>query len=80
MNMNGMQKIVCAVGVFLSMLPILGFPGSWENFFMICGGLSVLVLTLRSAQHKKTFGERVFEEARSIASQVFVERNPTLSR
>ena len=75
--MTGSQKFVCAIGIGFVLLPMLGFPGSWENFFMIVGGGFVTLLTARSAQRKKTFSEKVFEEARSIASQVFVERNPT---
>lgn len=74
--MNGLQKSVFVIGISLALLPLLGFPGMWENFFNILGGLSVAVLTFRSSHYKKTFGERVLEEARSIASQVFVEHNP----
>lgn len=77
MNLNRLQKIVCVIALCLAIMPLLGFPSGWENFFMITGGLSIIFLTVRSARHKKTLGERVFEEVKSIASQVFVEHNPT---
>lgn len=80
MNMDSFQKSVCFTGIFIALLPFLGFPGVWENFFMFMCGLSVVFLTIKSARHKKSFGEKVFDSAKSIVSQVFVENNPTVNR
>lgn len=80
MNMNGLQKSVCGIGIFITLLPALGFPSSWESFFMVIGGLSVVFMTIFSVRHKKTFGEKILEEAKSIVSQVFVENSPTEQR
>lgn len=79
MNINGIQKSVCVIGVCMALLPFLGFPGTAETLFVFIGGLSVCVLTLFSARHKQTFGEKVIESFNSVASRVFVENRPQSS-
>jgi len=75
--MNGSQKSICIIGILLAIIPFLGFPGSVESFFVFALGVSVSIIAFASSRKKKSFGERVMGEIKSIASQVFVENSPT---
>ena len=77
--MNGFQKGVFIIGICLALLQFLGFPSGWETFFVFTAGVSVSIFTFIGMRHRKTFGEKVLEGVRSVASQVFVENGPTSS-
>lgn len=40
------SKIILALGIFIALLPVLGFPQSWESFFEVASGLSIVLLSL----------------------------------
>lgn len=61
------------------LLPFLGFPGSFENFFICLGGFLVATLTFLSPRFRKTLGERVFDEVKAFTSNVFVENKPPVN-
>ena len=40
------SKIILTIGVIIALLPLLGFPHSWESFFEVVGGLSIVLLSV----------------------------------
>ncbi|MEK7227323.1 MAG: hypothetical protein AAB641_00295 [Patescibacteria group bacterium] len=40
------SRIIITLGVLIALLPLLGFPHSWESFFQIFAGLSIALLSV----------------------------------
>ena len=40
------QVIIILLGLWIVLLPFLGFPGLWETFFMVGSGFLIVVLSL----------------------------------
>ena len=40
------SKIILSIGVVVALLPALGFPHSWESFFQVFAGLSIVLLSI----------------------------------
>ena len=40
------NKIIITLGFLIAVLPFLGFPHSWNNFFQIVFGLSIVLLSV----------------------------------
>ena len=40
------SKIILAIGCFIALLPVLGFPHAWESFFEVMGGLGIVLLSV----------------------------------
>jgi len=40
------SRVIVTLGALIALLPILGFPRSWEFFFQIAAGLSIIILSL----------------------------------
>jgi len=40
------SRVIVTLGAIIALLPILGFPRSWEFFFQIAAGLSIIILSL----------------------------------
>ena len=40
------SRIIITFGVLIALLPLLGFPHSWESFFQIVAGLSIVLLSV----------------------------------
>jgi hypothetical protein len=40
------SRIIPLIGFFIALLPVLGFPHSWELFFQVVGGLSIVLLSV----------------------------------
>lgn len=47
------NRIILVLGVLIALLPVLGFPRSWESFFQILAGLSIVLLSVWSTIDKK---------------------------
>ncbi|MEK7112357.1 MAG: hypothetical protein AAB875_03435 [Patescibacteria group bacterium] len=47
------NRIILVLGVLIALLPVLGFPRSWESFFQISAGLSIVLLSVWSTIDKK---------------------------
>lgn len=47
------NKIIIALGALIALLPIFGFPPSWESFFQIAAGLSIVFLSVMISIDKK---------------------------
>lgn len=41
------QLVIFFLGVWVALLPLLGFPGSWKTFFFVVSGLAIAVLSFR---------------------------------
>ncbi|MBX4200320.1 hypothetical protein KW790_02570 [Candidatus Parcubacteria bacterium] len=40
------SRIVLTLGFFIALLPVLGFPHSWESFFQVASGLIIVLLSV----------------------------------
>ncbi|MEK7194206.1 MAG: hypothetical protein AAB660_00765 [Patescibacteria group bacterium] len=40
------SRIIPIIGFFIALLPVLGFPHSWESFFQVVGGLGIVLLAV----------------------------------
>lgn len=40
------SRIIVTLGALIALLPILGFPHSWEAFFQIVAGLAIVLLSV----------------------------------
>lgn len=47
------SRIILMLGVLVALLPVLGFPRSWEAFFQVLAGLSIVLLSVWSTIDKK---------------------------
>ncbi len=47
------NRIIIILGLLVALLPILGFPGSWESFFQVTAGLSIVVLLVWATIDKR---------------------------
>jgi hypothetical protein len=65
------NKIILSLGVFIALLPVLGFPYSWEAFFQVLFGLSIVLLSvLISVDRRLSLKARVEKrQARKRAMQ-----------
>lgn len=85
------SRIILAIGFLLVLLPILGFPPNWDEFFMVASGLlivllSVLIavdrrLTLKAKAEKRSARKRAIATsavASSISDEVASETQDVL--
>jgi hypothetical protein len=47
------NRIILILGVIIALLPILGFPRSWESFFQVLVGLTIVLLSVWSTVDKR---------------------------
>ncbi len=47
------NRVILSIGVVIALLPVLGFPHSWESFFQILAGLSIVLLSVWAQIDKK---------------------------
>lgn len=47
------NKIIITLGAFIALLPILGFPTSWESFFEVVIGLAIILISVWATVDKK---------------------------
>lgn len=61
MNKN---KIILILAVILALMPFLGFPSSWKDFFYVITGLLIIMLSLmkKRTELKKNSSEISTEE------------------
>jgi hypothetical protein len=79
------SRTILALGFFIALLPVLGFPQAWESFFEVASGLlivflSVLIsvdrrLTMKSKAEKRHLRKRALIEAQS-ANQAEASSEP----
>ena len=47
------NKIIVSLGVLVALLPVLGFPHSWESFFEVVAGLAIVAISVWTNIDKK---------------------------
>ena len=47
------SKIILTLGFFIALLPLLGFPHSWETFFEVVSGLGIVLLSIMISVDKR---------------------------
>jgi hypothetical protein len=47
------SKIILTLGCFIALLPVLGFPHAWEEFFEVVGGLGIVFLSVAMSVDKR---------------------------
>ena len=47
------NRIIVVFGLLVALLPILGFPRSWESFFQVAVGLSIVLLSVWASIDKR---------------------------
>lgn len=72
------RKLVIVLAVLVALVPFLGFPGSWENFFVALAGALIALLSadLRFLKRKKKPARRPKERQPGV-TEVYVENAPT---
>jgi len=40
------SRIILSLGIFVALLPVLGFPYAWESFFEVAAGLTIVLLSV----------------------------------
>lgn len=71
------SKIILAIGFLVALLPVLGFPHSWETFFQIVFGLSIVALSfLISVDRRLSLKARV--QKRQARKRAVIDTNPEI--
>ena len=71
------SKIILAIGFLVALLPVLGFPHSWESFFQIVFGLSIVTLSfLISVDRRLSLKARV--QKRQARKRAVIDTNPEI--
>jgi hypothetical protein len=47
------SRIIVTLGALVALLPLLGFPKSWESFFQVFAGLSIVLLSVWATIDRK---------------------------
>ncbi len=47
------NRIITSLGVLIALLPLLGFPHSWESFFQVTTGLFIVLLSVWATIDKR---------------------------
>jgi len=47
------NKIILVLGLIIALLPVLGFPHTWESFFQVVAGLSIIMLSVWATIDRK---------------------------
>ena len=69
------SKIILTLGVLTALLPVLGFPHTWESFLQIVFGLSIVLLSvLISVDRRLSLKARV--QKRQARKRAVVDTNP----
>jgi hypothetical protein len=83
------SRTILALGFFIALLPVLGFPHAWESFFEVASGLLIVFLsflisvdrrlTMKSKAEKRHLRKRALVEAQ-MASVPTPEVHPNYGR
>ena len=74
------SKIILSIGFLVALLPVLGFPHSWESFFQVVFGLSIVALSvLISVDRRLSLKARVHKRQirkRALVDSEMARQNP----
>lgn len=76
------NRILLILGVWIALIPFLGFPSSYKSFFIIASGLFVVLLAFLHAREKRRIERSLFEMShrKETVTEVFAERRPIWNR
>jgi hypothetical protein len=67
------KKSTFFLGIFIFLIPFLGFPSSWKSAFVIISGISLVLMSVKISLPKK--GSRI-KTKKERTTPVFVENIP----
>jgi len=70
------RKTIFFIGFIVFLLPVLGFPGSWESFFEIVSGLILMFLAARKTLEKRIVKDKRIRLKRKEKNPIYIESNP----
>lgn len=65
------------LGIFIFIIPFLGFPSSWKTIFIVVSGVVLVLMSLKLSLPRKTTRVKSKKER---TTPVFVENIPIYSR
>jgi len=75
------SRIILCLGFFIALLPVLGFPNSWDHFFDTASGLLIVLLSVLISVDKrlmqKAKAEKRVQRKRALVSTPVAEEAPT---
>jgi hypothetical protein len=70
------NRILFILGLWTILVPFLGFPSSYKNFFVISAGVLVVVLAFFYARDKRMNKQATGVETAPVKTEVFAESFP----
>lgn len=67
------KKSTFFLGIFIFLIPFLGFPSAWKSAFVIISGISLVLMSVKISLPKK--GSRI-KTKKERSTPVFVENIP----
>lgn len=71
------NRIILGIGFFIALLPVLGFPATWESFFQVVGGLGIVLLSVLLTVDKRLM-QKAKAEKRAMRRKARVESHPEI--
>lgn len=76
------SKVTIVIGVFIALLPFLGFPPKWDTFFEIVAGLSIVFFSVWSSIDRrlimKAKAEKRMQRKRALVDVTLARENPDM--
>ena len=73
------NKIILVLGIFIAIVPFLGFPSGFRTFLVIISGLGVSTLSYMIARgNRLSLFKITTKESETKTTEVFVEREPQI--
>ncbi|MDP2641671.1 MAG: hypothetical protein Q8P21_00015 [bacterium] len=47
------NRIIILLGVLVALLPVFGFPRTWESFFQVVAGFSIVIISVWATVDKR---------------------------
>lgn len=67
------NKIILSIGFIIALLPALGFPHAWEEFFQVVGGLGIVLLSVMISIDKRLM-QKMRAERRQVRRRTQVDK------
>lgn len=71
------NKSTFFLGIFIFLIPFMGFPSSWKSVFIIISGIALVLMSVKITLPKKTSKTR---SRKGKSTPVFVENIPIYPR
>lgn len=75
------NRLLLILGIWIALIPFLGFPSSYKSFFVLVSGLAVAAVAFLLAREKRNvqiLQNPAFMEKNETASDVFAENAPNV--